>query len=312
MSDDIYNMIVKEQEQSNPQTQETKVEAPFDKEKWAAEKKAEREEVYARIDATTQRISDDPTMFRDYLDVMARFPRHSVANTLLIHDQSPDATRLGDFDSWKARGESVKRGESAIAILEPGDEYTRDDGSIGVSYNVRKVFDAKQTSARHLEPRHPEIREALLALICKTPIPVKTVDAQAQTEGARYDHEAQTIFVVSGLEPPELFKALAVEMAHADLVARQGTFNQGQQVEDAQLIGYVVAKRFGVDVSDRMPTISPVRNDEDRKEAREQLGRVRDSAKSISDRMSKTLEASKTQESGSKPKVANRSDRDVR
>jgi hypothetical protein len=312
MSDDIYNMIAKEQEKSNPQEQEAKADAPFDKEKWAAEKKAEREEVYARIDATTQRISDDPTAFQNFLDVMARFPRYSVANALLITDQNPDATRLGDFDSWKARGESVRKGESAIAILEPGDEYTRDDGSIGVSYNVKKVFDAKQTSARHLEPRHPEIREALLALIHKAPVAIKTVDGQAQAESARYDHDSQTVFVVEGLEPQQLFKELAVEMAHADLAGYKETFNRGQQAEDAQLAGYVVAKRFGVDVSDRMPTISPCLDGESLQEVRAQLGRVRDCAKSISDRMNSELEAAKTQEAGAKPKTQNRSDRDAR
>ena len=308
MSDDIYRMITEEQAAANSSTPEA--EAPFDKEAWAAEKQAERDQVYGRIDAATQRISDDPTEFRDYLDVMARFPRYSVANTLLIHDQSPEATRLGDFDSWKSRGASVKKGESAIAILEPGDEYTKPDGSIGISYNVKKVFDARQTSARHLEPRYPEIREALRALISNSPVAVKPVEASLGATDAHYDHATQTISIVKGLNEQELFKALVVEMAHAELAATEGVYDRDAQAEDAQLVGYVVAKRNGVDVSDRMPALSPCLEDGDLQDVRGQLGRVRDGAKEITDRMNKTLDADKGD--STKQKAPNRSSRDAR
>lgn len=47
----------------------------------------------------------------------------------------PEATRLADFKTWKDNDLYIKKGESGITILEPGDEYTREDGSVGVSYN---------------------------------------------------------------------------------------------------------------------------------------------------------------------------------
>ena len=82
----------------------------------------------------------DGSVFRAYLDVQARFDLYSVSNAILIAAQCPEATKLADFDTWKADGVYVKRGQDAISILEPGKEYTRQkDGSTGVFCNVKKV-----------------------------------------------------------------------------------------------------------------------------------------------------------------------------
>lgn len=53
-------------------------------------------------------------------------------------------------------------------ILEPGDSYTKeDDGSTGMNYNVKKVFDISQTSAMgtNLPPLKKDNKEILKALI---------------------------------------------------------------------------------------------------------------------------------------------------
>ena len=47
--------------ESAPQTDE------FDKEAWAAKKKAERDEVYALADATAEAVCADGSKFRNYL-----------------------------------------------------------------------------------------------------------------------------------------------------------------------------------------------------------------------------------------------------
>ena len=113
-------------------------ETPFDKDAWAAKKQAEREGVYAMIDNHVHNMGVDGGVFQAYLDVQARFDLYSVSNAILIAAQCPEATKLADFDSWKADGVYVKRGQDAITILEPGKEYRKDDGSTGVSYNVKQ------------------------------------------------------------------------------------------------------------------------------------------------------------------------------
>ena len=150
-------------------------EKPFDKTVWAARKQAEREGVYAMIDSYTQDMGREGGLFQAYLDVQARFDLYSVSNAILIAAQCPEATRLADFDSWKASGVYVRRGEDAITILEPGKEYQRDDGSVGVSYNVRKVFDISQTRAAQ-RPAPAVVRDERLllkALMNNAPLPVR-------------------------------------------------------------------------------------------------------------------------------------------
>ena len=151
--------------ESAPQTDE------FDKEAWAAKKKAERDEVYALADATAEAVCADGSKFRNYLDVQATFRNYSATNALLILATKPDARRLGDKDFWRDQGVYIKRQEFGrpIKIVESNGEYTRDDGSIGVSYNIKRVYDISQTTARTRAPQavFHDARALLNALIYK-------------------------------------------------------------------------------------------------------------------------------------------------
>ena len=139
--DDIFNA-------SAQKGTEDKSFVSFNKEEWAAQKKQERESAFAMIDVTAQRMANDGGLFQSYLDVQARFDRYSVGNAVLITAQKADATQLSDFKGWKNNGVFIKKGESGIVLLEPGEEYTKEDGTVGVSYNSKKVFDISQTTAK--------------------------------------------------------------------------------------------------------------------------------------------------------------------
>jgi len=274
----------------------------FDREAYIARKQAERDAVFSSLDEITERISSDPVAFRDYLDVMARFP-YSATNALLIFDQAPDATRLADFESWKRSGAQVKKGQHAISILEPGDEYTRPDGSIGTSYNIKHVFDEKQTTARHLEPRYPDTRTLLFTLIDQAPVDIKTVDSlQGDNEYAHYDHNTKTIWATRDLSEQQLFKALTVELAQAALAARGGDYDHEANRETALFAAYVVAGRYGADNSGLMPVLTPQAPQDDAKEVRKELSLIRDTAKTITDRVDKNLEAKQFLEAAPAPK----------
>jgi hypothetical protein len=295
MNDELYEMI--EAQETAPEGAAKEGEGKdggmtIAKEEYAAKKKAERDGVYAMIDRATERVSTDPVAFRDYLDVMARFPLYSVANTLLIFEQMPDATRVGDFEAWKGRSASVKSGEKGIAILVPGDEYTREDGSIGTSFNVKRVFDERQTTARHLEPRRPDIQSLLYALIDKAPVAVKVVEALPEGQlYANYDHETRTISVEKGLDGGRLFKAISEEMAQAVFAERDDFYAHDENRETALFSAYVVAGRYGVDNSGLMPVLVPRSEEGSLQDVRGELSRIRDGAKTISDRIDKVLEA---------------------
>ena len=129
---------------------------PFDKEEWIQQKKAEREAAYLMIDQTAELLPSDGERIKTYLDLQSRFPRYSVGNVLLLSAQRPEATRIADYKTWKDSGAYIQKDETGIIILEPGNEYTREDGSVGVSYNAKRVFDISQTSAKEA-PQYAEV-----------------------------------------------------------------------------------------------------------------------------------------------------------
>ena len=70
---------------------------------------------------------------------------HGLIKDVYKRQQYPQATQLKDFDDWGKDNVKITKGAKSISILEPV-EYTRADGSPGISYNVKKVFDVTQTN----------------------------------------------------------------------------------------------------------------------------------------------------------------------
>ena len=169
MESDIYEMMGTRAE-GPPGAQ------PFDKRAWAERKRQERQEAFVRADAAALRANSDPAALESYLRVAAALPHHSATNILLIADRMPGATRVGTADHWRRLGAAVKRGEKAIHIIEPTKEYVRDDGSIGVLYDVRKVFDVSQTTARARLPRKADPHAALASLVSHPPARIEPSD----------------------------------------------------------------------------------------------------------------------------------------
>lgn len=78
-----------------------------------------------KIDEILQKLKDgvsriqDSAVFREWLLTMAKFHEYSLGNQILIMIQSPTATRVAGFYTWKDLGRWVKAGEKGIAILAP-------------------------------------------------------------------------------------------------------------------------------------------------------------------------------------------------
>ena len=118
----------------------------FDKEEWASRKQQDREAAYAMVDDTLKKMGTNGKAFQTYLDVQSKFERYSVSNALLVAAQKPEATDLGDANFWRGRGGYIRKGESGILLMEPGNSYTRKDGSKGVNIHIKRVFDISQTT----------------------------------------------------------------------------------------------------------------------------------------------------------------------
>jgi hypothetical protein len=66
-----------------------------------------------------------------YLAAMARFPRYSLNNMLLIATQRPDARQIASFGTWRRLGRYVRKGEHGIAILAPIVKHGKRNGVPG-------------------------------------------------------------------------------------------------------------------------------------------------------------------------------------
>lgn len=286
---------------------------PFDKDAWAAKKQAERQSVYELVDTVTKEVAADGGRLQQYLDVQARFGRYSVTNALLILAQRPQATRLRDFDGWKDAGMSVQRQQKGISILEPGNEYRREDGSTGVSYNVKKVFDISQTAPLRLSCRHaaaakrtesshkttpfatkPDDRLLLKALIHHAPVPLQTVDKLPEGPGAYYDHDQQWLFVQRGLTAADIFRSVAAELAHVEIALAQDDYTRAPAAFPAYCASYLLCRQYGVDTgSYTFHQLPESLQTADAQSIRATLNTARDAAVTISSRMYRVLEQAK-------------------
>ena len=115
------------------------------------------------IDNTCAEMMKSGDSFRQYLDVQGRFDRYSVNNAILVSAQMPEATQLKERAAWKQSRVYVNKDAQKIVILEPGKEYTREDGSKAVGYNAKEVFDVSETSAKAVSYTHLDVykRQAL-------------------------------------------------------------------------------------------------------------------------------------------------------
>ena len=251
-------------------------EQPFDKTVWAARKQAEREGVYAMIDSYTQDMGREGGLLQAYLDVQARFDLYSVSNAILI----------------AARGMYVRRGADAITILEPGKEYQRDDGSVGVSYNVRKVFDISQTRAAQ-RPAPAVVRDERLllkALMNNAPCRFAISNELPESINVAYHPQEHTVYIRQGLDAPTIFRGLAQELARAHM-DRDGITCDSPDFT-AYSVSYMLCRRNGVPVEgfsfERLPESYAGM---DTRALRAEVGIMRDVAGSITADMNRLFAA---------------------
>lgn len=249
-----FDSLFQEQRQTKDQ--------PFDKAAWSEQKRQERRQLFETIDVMADKTLSDADALSDYLDMQSKLGKTSVGNTLLV--------------------------------LEADSEYTRDDGSIGVGFKSKTVFDVSQTYGQHLRERtRSPIKSLLLALMTDTPVPVKLSDSVSQDIGALYSQEDKTVYVAHGLDGNSLFKLIACELAHAEMNG-----------SDPQMAGFVsscaasiVCKRYGVDAPEdvRIPeTISNMSS----QDKRSILGKIRETACDMNERIDGNLFAQRQQQRG--------------
>ena len=220
------------------------------KEEYAEKKRAEKDGVYQLADEAAKEIVSSPEKFKTFLDTQSRLDRYSAVNTLLIYKQYPQAVQLKDFDDWSKDNIKITKGAKSISILEPV-EYAKRDGTTGISYNVKKVFDVAQTNGKR--PPAPTANRDPKALITtmldSSPVNVEaTNDLPYPNMAAFYNNEEQTLYVKRDVgDSVAVAQCVAQELGHAQLSINSDSYSRADMGFQAVCIGYMLCKKYGVD-----------------------------------------------------------------
>lgn len=265
---------------------------------WQVKEQKQRKEAYDTLDNIFNAFSEGKGDVQGYLDTHGRFDRYSARNALLIHSKCPEATQIGDFKYWEKQGAEILKTEkrNPIVILEPGKAYRRDDGTMGQNYYAKEVYDISQTSARGQEQPKVSLDERLLlkALIHKPPVPIQGTDQLPdEGRGAMYDPEQNAIFVKKGMDAPDIFRCVSLELAKVELAAMGG-----QDREDsgygAYCVSYMLCKKYGVDTqSYDTSRLNEIFMGNAPEEIKSELKEMENAMGSINSRMAKVLYAGK-------------------
>lgn len=267
------------------------------KEDFAEKKRAEKERVYNLIDDTALDVMSSPEKFKAYLDTQSRMDRYSAVNALLIYSQLPKATQLKDFDDWSKDNVKIVKGAKSISILEPV-EYSKRDGTTGISYNVKRMFDVSQTNGRKIPApsvnRDP--KEFITTMFDASPVEVQSVDELPYPNtGAFYNNEKQTLFVKKAVgDSVVVAQCVAQELAHAQLSINSDTYSRRDMGFQAVCIGYMICKKHGIDTQNfAIERIPDEYKNMNAKEIRAFLSKTRNAMSDIQSSISEQIYRSK-------------------
>lgn len=254
---------------------------------WIESRDKRADELHQITDKLEKGVKDvfQSDKYKQFLNVMAKFPRYSVNNTMLIMMQRPDAQLCQSFTGWKQMGRYVKKGEKGISILAPApykiereqtklDEKGRPvfdaDGEpvkekveITIrAFKVVKTFDLSQTDGKELPTigpselvgnieGYPKLLQALQE-ISPVPVSFELIDGDAK---GFYHLEDKKIVVQDGMSEVQTIKTLLHEMAHQKLHDKDNVpeakdiSRNGKEVE-AESVAYVVCQHYGINTSD--------------------------------------------------------------
>lgn len=222
--------------------------------------------------------------YKQFLDTMAKFPRYSVNNSILIMMQKPDARLCQSYTGWKEMGRYVKKGEKGINILAPAPykvereqtkfdekgkpvldadgEPVKEKVEVTVrAFKIVKTFDIAQTDGKEIPSigpneligsieGYPKLLQALQEI---SPVPVTFEQIDSGAKG--FYHQAEKrIAVQDGMSEVQTIKTLLHEMAHQKLHDRDTSAagdipRNGKEVE-AESVAYVVCQHYGINTSD--------------------------------------------------------------
>lgn len=269
----------------NDISNEKKENKAFDRNEVWNKMQEERKEIFNLIDKTADEVRNDIGKYKSYLTMQGKLDKYSVANTLAILAQKPNARKLKSFKYWNENGALIKESEKAIKILEVNSTYTSADGSVKPSWKVKKLFDISQTnSTEEIKDNNIEEKRILTALLKDSPVDIKVVDYTLDLDkSALWKKEDNTLYIKSGIETPIAFREISRELAKAAL-----DDSGDKQLIDfkSNSVSYMLCVKYGIDVSNiNLNSIPEQLRNMNTKDFKKELNSCRSTMEDINDRM---------------------------
>ncbi len=260
--------------------------------------KALRQTIDDRLEQLAKAVDDvrASELFRQYLDVQARFHKYSWHNTMMIVSQKPDAERVAGFKTWQTMGRHVRKGERGIMIFAPRpwkhtdtDDNGNDTERQGVSFRPVYVFDVSQTDGDPLpEVEVPDVETAsdsLLASLERVAVQRGIAVTYTELEPGYYGlSKGGTIEIATGHATGQQAKTLAHELAHEAMHKQNRPSGLTRTIAEleAESVAYVVCSHFSLDVEVRASRYIALW-DGNAKALRESLERIASTARDMID-----------------------------
>lgn len=255
-------------------------------EAWVEARRAERSNLSDMRDAALEEITTNPAQYQKYLTLQSDNIGCSVGNVALTMFQLDGATRIGPISFWHEQGRYVRDDamKSGAKVFVPSRNGQRR------GYLMGDYYDVTQTTGKPLKEQTPlnadsaRMDTALVSLMNYSPVGI--IENTDITVPAFYDEMSLVLAVNPNFEKAEVFAALAAEITYARIhdKGRNTGYERESYKLDAESVGYMVCRRFGVDCP--MPQAREVAQlydgyePADRSEALEQ---IRKTARNIGD-----------------------------
>ena len=207
---------------------------------------------------------------KNYFDFLAKFHKYSWNNRILIYSQNPNASFIAGFRAWQNRFDrKVSSGEKAIWIYAPRTfkekkmvkKFDDDGKEIEIEEEVEHlyftpvpVFDVSQTKGGELpkvdygtsKNDHPELLKSLEGVCEKEGIKLAYKPLRSGLNGFSAN---KAITINSKLSVDSKVTTLSHELGHEFLHwdEDKGEYNITQRETEAEAVGFIVARFYGVE-----------------------------------------------------------------
>ncbi len=199
---------------------------------------------------------------QNYLRAMAKFPRYSLHNILLILAQRPKASRVAGYRTWQQLGRFVKKGAKGILIFAPvlrrkrtdKDEMLHAPGVAVAGFRGVYVFEEADTDGDPIaeisrcQGDPSAFTDRLKQFVSSRAIQLEYSDCIAPAHG---QCSPGRIVLLPGLSAAVEFSTLAHEAAHAllHMTARRAETTKRTRETEAEAVAFVVCNAIGLEAT---------------------------------------------------------------